>query len=129
MTIPLQLRGSASATTEALASIFTPVRARISAIQLVTSPVATNAGDAEIMCELSFQSTSQLNVNDASGVLIAAHSSIAFGTEVGQQQLAMVFNIENVEIMWEQGQRIYLHVEFLSGSVVHRMKALIYTNR
>lgn len=128
-TVALQIRGTASVNTEALAQIFTPVRARISAILFVIACDSQVSADNEVIAELSFQSTSQLNINDATGVLIAGHSSLAFGTAVGMNQCAVSFLVNNIDILWEQGQRMYLHVEFLRGTVVHRFKGMIYTSR
>lgn len=126
-TTPLQIYGLATSTTEALAQIFTPVRARISAIHLEISLPYGISADLACSAELSFQSTSQILTNDANGILATMESGLALQS-TGTIQLSRSILINNIDILWEQGQRIYLHAFLSSGSSI-TMRAMIYTNR
>lgn len=127
MTIPLQIFATGTSTADAVASIFTPVRARISAIYLTLAVAVGASADIAEQVELSFQSTSQFSTNDASGVLAFVDNSMGLVTSGVFQGNRAAF-ITNIDIVWEQGQRIYLHF-FSSLSTSVNIKALIYTNR
>lgn len=127
MTIPLQLYFEGSVSTVAAATIFTPVRARISALLLEISVDQVIASDIRQAMEISFQSTTQRQTNDATGVLGALQLTyllVTTGAALGSERIL----INNIDILWEQGQRIYMHT-FSSASSSAEYKAIVYTNR
>lgn len=127
MTIPLQMYAAATGTTDGAATIFTPVRARISAIYIMLHPIVTIAQDYSASLEVSFQSTSQRDVNDASGILASGTMAFAYDTD-GNSMIQNETVITNIDILWEQGQRVYMHL-YSSVSVQVVTKCILYTNR
>lgn len=127
MTHPLQLFAAANSTVDAAASIFTPVKARISAMELQLFPFSAMTADAWYNMEISFQSVTQRTVNDATGVL--AQLGMAFQLQTsGITEAAKHILISNIDIVWEQSQRVYLHIYMAGGAVSTEYRAILYAN-
>lgn len=126
MTHPIQMYYSGAATADAAAAVFTPVKAKISAILLTVLPIQTISADAQFEMELSFQSVTQRTVNDAVGVLASLPICYTLQTS-GTAQVSETLLINNVDIVWEQGQRIYLHM-YNPQTNNAQMRAIIYAN-
>lgn len=119
----------ANATTNGLASIDAPNDAVITGVQaILTGEWTTPASDSvNIVGELSFLSTNQINVNDSRGSLMEISVAGAMLSTEGGHGLASTLFMGGLDIPLNAGERLHIHSFSSAANLVGILTFLLHT--